>query len=103
MLRPIRQEDWDAHHHNWMGTWRLIQDDKLGLVVYDAYDQNLPYAYRYNDEQQYPNWVTLATFKLRQKLGHPAKKMIKQSHHKLPEPDFGLEEMALAEAIMNGE
>lgn len=107
MPRPITKEDikkaFAAGIYD-KRRFKIKTDDKLCIVVFDKEDRIQPWAYACystRDGGTYLRWVNARTFKLRQKIGHPKprKKHIKQM---LGEPEFGLEEMALAETIMNG-
>jgi hypothetical protein len=108
MPRPITKDD-IKKIRSFSAMWneRLVvkKHKLLGFYVLDENDNELPFSYQAFDNPHCGwaglSWITLETFRRRQKLGHPKprKKAVKQL---LREPDFGLEEMALAEAIMNG-
>ena len=97
MPRPITKEDIKRWRKT--GGWDSLKSKTcpvLGLYVNmdGAYDL---YAYS-ADRYGHPVWCNFKTLMRRKKIGQP-KKRIKQF---LREPDFGLEEMALADQIMNG-
>lgn len=96
MPRPLTKEDKLLYEP----YYKVKRDKVLGLYIHDLHDDKFPYAYQISGDGNI-QWITAQTFKRRQKLGHPKprKKPIKQM---LREPDFGLDEMALAEAIING-
>jgi len=92
MPRPITKKDLKLFPNH-----RRFNDPKLGLVVKAAYEDKFAYQVCAKG-YPYAIWVSKKTLRKRQILGHP-KKRVKQI---MREPDFGLEEMALAESIING-
>lgn len=95
-MRPITKED----IKNWRGTWDNIKvfkpDEVLGITVsigfYHAYAAN---------ENGLPKWVSGRTLAKRRKLGFPKKRKMKPKQM-LQDGPFSLDEMAIAEAIING-
>lgn len=94
MPRPITKKDikrWRTHLH-----FRKSNHSLLGVYITHRYSDGFAYATRISDG--WPHWVSKKTLEKRKRTGHPIKKF----KAKMREPDFGLEEMALAEAIING-
>lgn len=98
MPRPITKKD----ANDLMDIGYDVHTTKaLGYYVFDRNDHRYPYAYQMSNDGRRFCWITTGTFNRRKRLGHPQprKKRLKLI---MREPDFGLEEMALAEAIING-
>jgi len=106
MPRPITKEDIKKGRKEngwggWPDVWKVRKDKTLGIYLYDPSDRTFTYACEvYLHRHNRPRWITKETFKRKQKRGHskPCKKHIRQI---MREPDFGLDEMAIAEAIIN--
>lgn len=99
MPRAITKEDIKRIRAYYELSLTIKPHEKLGYIVRVNDDV---YAYQVF-ESRYGgtlllNFVSKKTIDLRKRIG-PAKKRIKQI---LKDPDFGLEEMALAEAMING-
>jgi hypothetical protein len=107
MPRPINKEDLKELRANYAHrNIKFLTDEVLGLVVRDMTPgDNFPWSYRVFRARPFRGlillWVRDGTFKLRKKLGQPKprKKHIKQI---MREPDFPLDEIALAQEIMEG-
>src|SRR5258705_12352855 len=105
MPRPLTKKDIAIFRkkYGWSKSWTIHKDKKLGIYLYDPSDRDFPFAcemYLHSHNQPWPRWITAKSFRRKQKLGHskPRKKRVKQI---MSEPDFGLDEMAIAEAIIN--
>ena len=100
---PITKEAIKKARKNlhWPSNWKLRKHKILGYYLYDPHDNLRSHAYSlYNKDYSFPNWVSRKDFQRRIKRGpiKPRKKYIKQI---MREPDFGLDEMAIAERIIN--
>jgi|SRR6266446_1346769 len=85
---------------HWDSSWKLRKHKILGYYLYDPSDDLRSHAYSLYREYGFPKWVSRKNFERRIKRGpiKPRKKYIKQI---MREPDFGLDEMAIAERIIN--
>jgi len=99
MPRPITKKDIKRWRERYSFRLTVKTDEVLGLFIKIPVEIGglSPYAYSAGACGD-PIWVSWQTIRKRKRSGHPKKKP-KQF---LREPDFGLEEMALAEQIMNG-
>lgn len=99
MMRPITKKD----VKRWKFTWGGIREIKgyftLGRVIHIGHGWGL-YAYAARADGN-PGWVNKRTLERRAKLGWP-KKRNKKPKQLLQDGPFSLEEMAIAEAIING-
>jgi len=84
----------------WQSYWKLRKHKILGYYLYDPNDDLHSHAYSLYGNYNFPNWVSREDFQSRIKRGpiKPRKKHIKQI---MREHDFGLDEMAIAERIIN--
>src|SRR5258708_5828391 len=85
---------------HWQSSWKLRKHKTLGYYLYDPNDDMHSHAYSLYEHYGYPKWISRKAFERRIKLGpiKPRKKYVKQI---MREPDFGLDEMAIAERIIN--
>ena len=106
MPRPITKEAIKKARksQHWQSQWKLRKHKILGYYLYDTNDDGiLCHAYSLY-KIGFPVWVSRNDFQRyiqrRIKRGpiKPRKKYIKQI---MREPDFGLDEMAIAERIIN--
>lgn len=95
MPRPITKADIKRWRNHPYLTFRVTHCAVLGITIKRNGHPYWAYATRANN---LPHWVLKGTLQKRKRMGRP-KKRYKQI---MKEPDFGLEEMELAEAIMNG-
>lgn len=98
-MRPITKED----VKRWKFIWGEIREIKgyftLGRVIHIGGKWGLyAYAARTNGN---PGWVNKRTLERRAKLGFPKKRKMKP-RQMLQDGSFSLDEMAIAEAIING-
>ena len=100
MPRPITKKDIIAWNKSWAnGTLRgraVKRHDKIGIYIKTPSDPQYCYSV---DKRDRPIWVVKSTIQKRKSKGWP-KKRVKVL---MREPDFGLDEMALAERIIAGE
>ena len=95
MPRPITKQD--IEHWNFFSDLVKIKKDRvLGIVLMNS----VFFAYSTYNDGSSPIWVSEKTFRKRQKIGHPSprKKPVKL---RMAEGPFSLDEMALAESIMD--
>ncbi len=106
MTIPITKEVVKKARKNsqWPSSWKLRKHKILGYYLYDTNDDDiLSHAYSLYSIG-FPVWVSKKDFQRRIKRlikrgpTKPRKKYIKQI---MREPDFGLDEMAIAERIIN--
>ncbi|SRR6266436_6097827 len=88
----------------WQSQWKLKKHKILGYYLYDPDDDLRSHAYSLYANYNFPNWVSRKDFqrciqrRIKRGTIKPRKKHIKQI---MREPDFGLDEMAIAERIIN--
>src|SRR6266576_2199512 len=101
MPRPITKEAIKKLRKgpHWQSSWKLRKHKIVGYYLYDPNDNMLSHAYSLYSNYNFPDWVSKKDFQKRIKRGpiKPRKKRIKQI---MREPDFGLDEMAIAERII---
>src|SRR5258708_7215220 len=103
MPRPITKEDIKKGRkkHGWTAAWEIRKDKNLGIYLYDSTDYAYAYACEILLTTACPRWITKKQFIRKQKLGHSTKPRKKYVRQIMREPDFGLDEMAIAERIIN--
>lgn len=101
MPRPFTDEE--IRIINITSEYEVGFDDKLGFYIHDPRDAELSHSYSYevSNDGNIKFWVNAKTFKLRQRLGRPNPPK-RRNRLRMREMDFGLEEMEVAERIMEG-
>jgi hypothetical protein len=101
MPRPIKKSDLKRLQEEYtLDRYKYKTDEKLGIVVFDAWDQFYPWAYQISNQTGpdiYLLWVTKQTFNRRKKLGHPK---ARGKRRVMPAPEFSLDDMAQAIEII---